>query len=391
MKGSHGENMNILKKGSTALLLFVLLLMALPVFGASPENSAQTVDPAVPGKILIRYRAGADGTKPVAGASFTVYRIAETGSFGKMTGLSFGPDGKRFSVDEKTDPRRIEAAVREAYRGSVDGGFTRTQTTGREGDAVFSDLPHGVYLVSETASAEGYRPSSAFLVTVPWSDVEKDADGGESWCWHYEAEAYPKAEPVPVYPETGDESSLLLYGFLAGASALMLILILRGRKMHGKRKKPGVLTALALCMALLAGCLAGPAAVFAGPRMMPRQTVAPQRKAARRQATAARRMAETRRKATAARKIRMRKLRVRRRSRPERRKTRLRRRGPRKIRKAYPKRKIRRRKGRTRRKRKRAATYGSPRIPGSWTAWSAWTLCPARRGDCIPKRSSRGR
>ncbi|MBQ1316334.1 MAG: VaFE repeat-containing surface-anchored protein [Lachnospiraceae bacterium] len=264
MKGSHGENMNILKKGSTALLLFVLLLMALPVFGASPENSAQTVDPAVPGKILIRYRAGADGTKPVAGASFTVYRIAETGSFGKMTGLSFGPDGKRFTVDEKTDPRRIEAAVREAYRGSVDGGFTRTQTTGREGDAVFSDLPHGVYLVSETASAEGYRPSSAFLVTIPWSGVEKDADGGESWCWHYEAEAYPKAEPVPVYPETGDESSLLLYGFLAGASALMLILILRGRKMHGKRKKPGVLTALALCMALLAGCLAGPAAVFAG-------------------------------------------------------------------------------------------------------------------------------
>ena len=79
MKGSHGENMNILKKGSTALLLFVLLLMALPVFGASPEYSAQTVDPAVPGKILIRYRAGADGTKPVAGASFTVYRIAETG------------------------------------------------------------------------------------------------------------------------------------------------------------------------------------------------------------------------------------------------------------------------------------------------------------------------
>ena len=64
MKGSHGENMNILKKGSTALLLFVLLLMALPVFGASPENSAQTVDPAVPGKILIRYRAGADGTLP---------------------------------------------------------------------------------------------------------------------------------------------------------------------------------------------------------------------------------------------------------------------------------------------------------------------------------------
>ena len=91
--------MNILKKGSTALLLFVLLLMALPVFGASPENSAQTVDPAVPGKILIRYRAGADGTKPVAGASFTVYRIAETGSFGKMTGLSCGPDGKRFSVE----------------------------------------------------------------------------------------------------------------------------------------------------------------------------------------------------------------------------------------------------------------------------------------------------
>ena len=70
-----------------------------------------------------------------------------------------------------------------------------SKETGADGTAVFSDLPVGVYLVTETASGSNLITEKAapFFVTIPMP--------GEGGTWTYNVDAYPKNVLGTVTPE----------------------------------------------------------------------------------------------------------------------------------------------------------------------------------------------
>lgn len=69
-----------------------------------------------------------------------------------------------------------------------DGDKTDTtfeKTTAGEGEAKFSDLPLGIYLVEETNAPAGIVAGAPFIVSVPMVNEASDA-------WNYDVVAYPK-------------------------------------------------------------------------------------------------------------------------------------------------------------------------------------------------------
>ncbi|WP_225746326.1 SpaH/EbpB family LPXTG-anchored major pilin [Corynebacterium sp. Marseille-P4611] len=69
-----------------------------------------------------------------------------------------------------------------------DGDKTDTtfeKTTAGEGEAKFSDLPLGIYLVEETNAPDGIVAGAPFIVSVPMVNEASDA-------WNYDVIAYPK-------------------------------------------------------------------------------------------------------------------------------------------------------------------------------------------------------
>lgn len=79
-------------------------------------------------------------------------------------------------------------------------GQSITKATGENGEAVFGNLPFGVYHVTETSTPEGYKPVLPFLVTVPMTHPT-DLNS-----WVYDVHVYPKDRPQPS-KEVNDEET----------------------------------------------------------------------------------------------------------------------------------------------------------------------------------------
>lgn len=67
--------------------------------------------------------------------------------------------------------------------------FGTEQTTDKDGQATWKDLPVGVYLLKETTTPEGYSPAADSLVFVPMTR-QNATNGGTQWL--YDITAYPK-------------------------------------------------------------------------------------------------------------------------------------------------------------------------------------------------------
>lgn len=65
-------------------------------------------------------------------------------------------------------------------------GTAISQTTAGDGTAAFLNLPVGLYLVTETGVPAGVTPSAPFLVTIPTTDPDNQAN------WLYDVDVYPK-------------------------------------------------------------------------------------------------------------------------------------------------------------------------------------------------------
>ena len=123
---------------------------------------------------------------PVAGAGFTVYRIAETGGVDSLCVPLI--DG--LEIHEQTEGSDILEAVRKAYGEDTPpaGGDVRETVTGADGTAWIRNLSPGVYLVTETSPAREHFASVPFLVMLPGTA----ADGSSL---EYDRTAEPK--PLP--------------------------------------------------------------------------------------------------------------------------------------------------------------------------------------------------
>lgn len=170
----------------TALAGAALLVLS----GAQTASAAEplTVDPAKQGSLNIHkfeqpedIGGEGDGTQqdttgltPIGGIGFTVKLIDRTevdlatnAGWQKVAGLN-------------GDVNQATALGFDATQPAPDELFTDAN-----GDAVFSNLPVGLYLVTETTS-NGYTPAVPFIVTVPITDPE-NLDN-----WLYDVHLYPK-------------------------------------------------------------------------------------------------------------------------------------------------------------------------------------------------------
>ncbi|MFJ3957083.1 SpaH/EbpB family LPXTG-anchored major pilin [Arthrobacter sp. NPDC090010] len=125
------------------------------------------------------------GLKPMPGVGFTVQKVQ--------------------GIDLTTNAGWAEAAALSADEAkSRTEKPGRTLTTGTDGVAVFSGLPLGLYLVSESSAPAGVTPSKPFLVTLPLTHPT-DRDH-----WLYDVHVYPKNAVITAEKSVKDSPGVKL-------------------------------------------------------------------------------------------------------------------------------------------------------------------------------------
>ncbi|MBO9523213.1 MAG: SpaH/EbpB family LPXTG-anchored major pilin [Nocardioidaceae bacterium] len=84
-------------------------------------------------------------------------------------------------------------------------GTVGTQTTDASGNASFTSLPLGLYLVTETSWPAGATPSAPFLVSVPLTDPANQS------AWLYDLHVYPK-NSIDAVSKTVDDANAIKMG-----------------------------------------------------------------------------------------------------------------------------------------------------------------------------------
>lgn len=210
--------------------------------GRIPAVSGEE-DKGKSGSLTIHYALN-NGENILSGAVFSIIQTAVlsdpdaqiyslTKTFGELD----------ISFDGMTAEGSAEAAEK-FYRYSEKNNMDAdaTETTGDEGDATFTGLAEGIYLVYQEGSREGssayaYDNTLPFLVRIP-DRADEDSD------WEYTVTAYPKSEPSLRPTEkpaptarpsgsssekagnvrTGDETDVSMFIFLIAASFALLII-----------------------------------------------------------------------------------------------------------------------------------------------------------------------
>lgn len=114
--------------------------------------------------------------KPLAGAVFNIERLNID-----LTELS----GWSQLNDLVDNPQNIAGFERHAQQPAE---VEQSKTTGADGEAAFSGIPVGVYVVTEQPR-DGYSTSAPFLVSLPYSD-------GQTGKWEYTRTVYPKNQEL---------------------------------------------------------------------------------------------------------------------------------------------------------------------------------------------------
>ena len=116
-----------------------------------------------------------EGAKPLAGAGFTLYKVADVKDLTKYysknpTDL---PSVDSYFSNGEIDSSKVKATVSEVI-------------TNAEGIAEFTDLQLGFYVVIETTTPDKVTtPANPFLVSIPMTTVDGDN-------WLYDVHVYPK-------------------------------------------------------------------------------------------------------------------------------------------------------------------------------------------------------
>lgn len=130
---------------------------------------------------------------PYADVTFKLTRVADLVTNGKVNKTYYTTDGIKL-------PTPSEAKEMSAIA-------TYTKTTDSNGEATFTDLPLGIYLVQEThAPSQTVKKVADFVVSIPMTDSTGTA-------WNYNVHAYPKnettyAEPVLVKTDVNTGEAL---------------------------------------------------------------------------------------------------------------------------------------------------------------------------------------
>ena len=196
------------KRFLTGLLsaALALSLCAMPAMAASFAN-VSTIDTNRQGSLTIYKYEGneAKEDKLLDGVTFTAYQVADivqpTDPTTGTTGVEMKPvealtNIKRdIKITSETKYNDIKETVEKALADDANPKLTAfaTATTGAngtKGQAVFSEMPVGVYLIVETgAPSQIVNKTANFLVSIPMANED-----GTSW--NYNIEVYPKNAAV---------------------------------------------------------------------------------------------------------------------------------------------------------------------------------------------------
>ena len=206
-----------MKKKSRFLtgLLSAVMALSLCAMPAAADNatSQPTIDTSRKGTLTINKYEGTDTTKPLADVKFDIYQVAtieqtQTANGVDVTMTPVAGLGN-VTIDSTTDyntDTTFKAAVDAAIKNKSLTTAKDTVTTNSNGQAVFTELDVGVYLVIESDAPAQILPSSRtanFLVSIPMMN-----DSGDGW--QYEITANPKNTP------TYGGITLVKYGKTAG-------------------------------------------------------------------------------------------------------------------------------------------------------------------------------
>ena len=155
------------------------------------ENYAEIYDSTRDGTIRINYQDDEGDGRPVPGAVFSYYRVADL-----VVENSGGSVGSRYhgiipgiNIDGSTKGADISQAVMEAYKDKeVPRGIT-----GPNGIAT-TKLSPGAYLAVETRPGMGHDVTSPFMFSVPEANISEGHVNG----WNYAVKAEPKTVPVGI-------------------------------------------------------------------------------------------------------------------------------------------------------------------------------------------------
>ncbi len=214
---------------------WITLLLVLVLAAVAPTTAfAAGYDGGRAGSITVQLQ---DLETPMDRVVFRCYRVADVLSgaslrwqtVSALEAYSMDFNGLKTARDYQEAANFLEGVVEEA-------GLTPLEAeTDASGQAVFTGLAHGVYLLVQADTA-AYGVVDAFLVSLPYVD-----DAASSWT--YDVRTEPKGEHLPETPtptppptnvQTGDTTHTTGYLMAALLSAGMLAVLcavkIKGRK-----------------------------------------------------------------------------------------------------------------------------------------------------------------
>ena len=159
-----------------SFLLIVWLLFTMPT-----TAFAQNFDAKRLGSISVTLMSQ-DGKTPIAGAELSLYFVASA-NLNNKNNLSYTFTDSFEDCGTVLDDPSLCAKL-DAFVKNHSVSATKLITDTR-GNAVFTNLPLGLYFVKQTSAVTGYAPCTSFLVTVP----NHSTDG-----YVYDVNATPKTE-----------------------------------------------------------------------------------------------------------------------------------------------------------------------------------------------------
>ena len=200
------------------LAVTTAVMMAITLLPAMANAESTITDPQAKGSLTINKttnKKDADGKYPgLGGAEFTIYKVAslELGTNGKYKSWKLTTDFARLRLTPDTlgsiSTADLEAKANEAKKIAADlTGQSQTTADGtgetRKGEATFSNLELGYYLVVETKTPSKYVASKPFFVSIP--ETVTTADGST---WNYNVSVSPKNQGIPDTDKVPDKKTV---------------------------------------------------------------------------------------------------------------------------------------------------------------------------------------
>lgn len=200
------------------LAVTTAVMMAITLLPAMANAESTITDPQAKGSLTINKttnKKDADGKYPgLGGAEFTIYKVAslELGTNGKYKAWKLTTDFARLSLTPDTlgsiSTADLEAKANEAKKIAADlTGQSQTTADGtgetRKGEATFSNLELGYYLVVETKTPSKYVASKPFFVSIP--ETVTTVDGST---WNYNVSVSPKNQGIPDTDKVPDKKTV---------------------------------------------------------------------------------------------------------------------------------------------------------------------------------------